>query len=141
MSAKIVLGRVKPLQRLGLIQGETLWLTQHEWQCGWYWAFGYIGNKDLHCHFKEFLENNEEASKVFVDPQYTDPDWWVIRDLFKQAYALQAAAEVYRYGGHQTTRKDVTDLIECPVKAKMLNQDLERILDTLWNFLETRRKS
>lgn len=118
-----------------------MWLTKHEWMCGWYWAFGWMGNKDLHCHFREFLKDAQEASKVFVDPQYSDKDWWVIRDLFKQAYTLQAAAEVYRYGGQQTSRKDVTDLIECPVKAKMLNEDLERILETLWNFLETRRKT
>lgn len=30
---------------------EKVYLEDFEWQCGWYWGGGYVGNKDFHCHF------------------------------------------------------------------------------------------
>ena len=30
---------------------EAVYLNGFEWDCGWYWGGGYIGNKDFHAHF------------------------------------------------------------------------------------------
>lgn len=40
-------------QFLGNIKGtlESIYLEGFEWACGWYWSGGYVGNKNLHCHF------------------------------------------------------------------------------------------
>jgi hypothetical protein len=54
--------------------------------------------------------------------------------LFKQAYALKAAAEVYVHGGHQTTEAGVTDLIKSAEKAAQLNADLKVVLDKAWEY-------
>ena len=60
---------------------------------------------------------------------------WVVRDLFKQAYALKDAAEIYQYGGHQTTRPGITDCIKNLEMAALINKDLETVLDKVWDFL------
>ena len=128
---KVLLGKVKDNAE-GYIAGERIWLTKHTWQCDWYWGFGYIGNKNLHTHFSSILEGDALASELFESTNISDNEWWVIRDLFKQAYALREAAAVYRHGGHQTTKLGTTDIIKDTVKAMVLNADLEIVLDKLW---------
>ena len=121
---------------------EKIYLTKHEWSCGWYWSFGWIENKHCPFHFESLLYINDGkgsykylASDLFSDTKITDKDWWVIRDLFVQAYALKNAAEVYRYGGHQTIKPGLTDIIKNTDTAKQINKDLEKVLNTLWDFL------
>lgn len=114
--------------------GENLYLEKHKWDCGWYWAMGYLGNVRCHFHFESFLDHNKLASELFETTPITDSEWWVIRDLFKQAYSLKAAAEVYLHGGHQTTREGITDILKSEDKAKALNADLELVLDLVWDF-------
>lgn len=137
METRVYLGRVKAAHKDDFIRGEPLYLDKHEWSCGWYWALGWIGNKDMHTHFdRSFLRGSlEPASEIFSDPTVSDKDWWVVRDLFVQAYALRAAAEVYRYGGHQANLEGVTDLLKSQGKSEVLNRDLELTLNTLWTFL------
>ncbi len=112
-----------------------LFLSKHSWDCNWYWAFGYIGNKNLHTHFDStFLQSSDVASKIFTDTPYGDTEWWIVRDLFIQAYALKKAAEVYRIGGHQTTVAGLTDIIINVDMATRLNGDLECVLNTVWDL-------
>ena len=75
------------------------------------------------------------ASALFSETPITDKEWWVIRDLFVQAYALKKAAEVYRYGGNQTTLQGVTDLIRSADLEARLNKDLFEVLEALWEFI------
>ena len=65
----------------------------------------------------------------------TQDQWWIIRELFTQAYALQKAAEVYQYGGHQTSKPGITDCIKNLEMAAQINKDLETVLDKVWDFL------
>lgn len=138
---KIRLGRLKlelPHDQV-FAAGEVIWLEKHKWDCGWYWGFGYLGNRNCHFHFDSLLYPKVdgvvlyEASKLFDETPITDKEWWVIRDLFVQAYALRRAAEVYRHGGHQTTLLGTTDLIKDVDMEKRLNADLEKVLDAVWN--------
>jgi len=124
---------------LGQTKGEhpeNVFLYDFQWDCGWYWGGGYIGNRNFHAHFDgAFLktpdirghslgnfvtpwtkleEYQKATAKVlrngaavwedlnfFLDnAQYTETEWWRIKDLFKQFYTLRAAAEVFQYGGH-----------------------------------------
>lgn len=116
--------------------GEKIWLTKHQWECGWYWGFGYVGNSKCHFHFDCFLEKSLTAAELFSDAKIADKDWWVIRDLFKQAYALKRAAEVYLHGGHQTHLEGVTDILRNNTMASLLNNDLEKVLNTAWDFIK-----
>ena len=136
---KILLGKVKT--KAGTCcDSENMYLEKHNWDCGWYWGFGYIGNKNCHSHFKSLLYNLNGvqwplASDLFETTKFTDSDWWIVRDLFVQAYALKKAAEIYRYGGHQTTKSELTNCIESKEKASVLNADLKIVLDKLWDFM------
>lgn len=139
---KIRLGRLKPDAGTSIADGEVVYLEKHRWDCGWYWAFGYLGNRNCHFHFDSLLYIKDgnggvkyEASDLFSETPITDKDWWELRDLFVQAYALRKAAEVYRYGGHQTSRPGVADLIRSEEMEARLNKDLEKVLDTLWDFV------
>lgn len=143
MNAKILLGNIKSHAHT-FVENEPIWLEKHRWDCGWYWAFGYIGNSEHHAHFDSLLHIKDSkdskgeikymASKLFKTTNITDEEWWVIRDLFVQAYALQKAAEVYRRGGNQTARPGVTDIIVNKARADQINADLAKVLDTVWDF-------
>ena len=113
-----------------------LYLSKHSWDCGWYWGFGYIGNSRLHMHIDSLINGEYDVNKIFDGSTgITQDQWWIIRDLFRQAYALKAAAEVYQYGGHQTTRPGMTDCIKNLEMAARINKDLEIVLNKVWDFL------
>jgi hypothetical protein len=120
--------------------GEAIYLRRHTWDCGWYWAFGYVGNRNLHFHFEALYTgvNGRKygVEEIFKKTKIEQSQWWVLRDLFIQAYALKRAAEVYRNGGHQTNIDGVTDILRSPKKAKMLNKDLEKVLDKIWSIAQ-----
>jgi hypothetical protein len=138
---KIHLGRLK--QDAGTYAaGENIYLTRHDWACGWYWSFGWVGNKNCHFHFDSLLYPKNAkgqvlccASEIFEKTNIGDKAWWVIRDLFVQAYALQKAAEVYRNGGHQTREKGVTGIVRNPERADQINADLKLVLDLVWDVV------
>ena len=138
---RVLLGRMKSDAGTSA-DGENVYLTKHSWDCGWYWSLGYLGNNNCHFHFDSILhikdsKNNIKhlASELFQTTNITDKEWWVIRDLFVQAYALKEAAAVYRHGGHQSALEGVTDIIRSPDMAKFINADLEKLLDVLWNYV------
>lgn len=120
---------------LGRHQGEPIYLTKHKWDCKWYWGFGYLGNDHWHFHFSSILEDHRLVSEYFDSTTISNSDWWVIRELFAQAYALKAAYEVfYRGGANQSHRKGVTDLLGDKELALRLKDDMERLLDRVWGF-------
>ena len=115
---------------------ERLYIEKHSWDCGWYWGFGYIGNSRSHMHFETLIDNTKyEPKEIFQNTEITIRDWWILRDLFVQAYALKKTAEVYRYGGHQTTCQYDTAVIQNHDKADAINADLKIVLDKIWEVL------
>ena len=148
MTDKIFLGKVKqqiestqsynPEKDDLWILGEDIYLEKHNWDCGWYWGFGYIGNKNLHTHSTVFTHELiwHHIDQVFKKSIFkNEQDFWIFKDLLKQAYTLQECAEIYQYGGHCTTNNK-TEIVRNKRKAKSINKDLEKVLDQLWNFLK-----
>jgi len=130
--------------------GERIYLNDFEWQCGWYWAGGYIGNKNLHCHFDgcfldvpdyrghplgnftpQMLSNGvaiwEPLSVFLDDAQYTENEWWRIKDLFRQFYAYKNAAECFQYGGHCTPHGRTESEINKSMADK-INNHIENVI-------------
>ena len=152
MKDKIYLGKVKPevesTQSYNqdkhdlYILGENIYLEKHSFDCGWYWGFGYIGNRRLHTHASIFINELlwHNKNEVFKESIFkTDDDFWIFKDLLKQAYTLQKCAEIYQYGGHCITHSK-TVIIKNNSKADIINKDLETVLDQLWTFLSQIRK-
>ena len=122
-------------------QYGRLYLSKHSWDCGWYWGFGYIGNSRLHMHIDSLIGAEYDIRSIFdKGSPITQNQWWIIRDLFTQAYALKKAAEVYQHGGHQTTKPGITDCIKNLEMAAQINKDLEIVLNKVWDFLSNEVK-
>jgi hypothetical protein len=120
---------------LGVHNDQPIHLTKHSWDCDWYWGFGYLGNRSWHYHFSSVLKDGLRADQYFSSSRISNDDWWVIRELFAQAYALEDAYGVYlRNTAGQTNRKGVTDLVGDKELAARINLDLEKILDKVWEF-------
>ena len=134
---KIFLGKIKKDFEDSTIANENLYLDKHSWDCGWYWGFGYIGNRNLHCHFDGHLLYKWDVDKIFDKPQYSQGTWYNIQDLFKQAYALKNAAAVYHSGGHITSDLSISALVRDKEMETRLNSDLQKVLDMLWDILST----
>ena len=128
---------------IGQINNENIYITKHSWDCGWYWGFGYLGNRNLHFHIESLIcerdhdgkQPSTEIKDIFTFPEFTQKQWWIIRDLFIQAYSLKKSAEVFLYGGHQTTKKGITDIIRNEELNKLLNENLKIVLDKVWQFM------
>ena len=112
MKETITLGRLRRDYKKDAVSGEVIELQKHSWDCDWYWGFGYIGNSRLHTHFNNiFLTEETDIDKIFEITDIRQDEWWILRDLFEQAYSLRSCAETYRHGGHQSTKKGTTDKI------------------------------
>lgn len=133
MTEKIILGIIKKGSGTHA-DGEVVMLEKHKWTCNWYWSFGWIGNARCHFHFDSLLKDSRYASELFKETKISDKQWWLMRDLFKQAYALRAAAETYQYGGHQCHEVGVTDVIYDSLRADMINKDVKKLLDAVWDI-------
>ena len=127
-------------------QNGPTFLEKHSFDCGWYWAFGYLGNRDCHWHIKSIINQPEEYCPTWTNIDHhfsstwlTQSQWWVLRDLFISAYALKKAAEVYKHGGHQTTMAQNLRIISKQM-SDQINADLEKLLDNIWNFLEEEKR-
>jgi hypothetical protein len=48
---------------------------------------------------------------------------------------MRDLAEVYQYGGHQTSLPGVTDRWKNNDKAAAINKDLNEVLIVLWNYI------
>jgi hypothetical protein len=124
MSGKIYLGNSE--------EWGSVYLSWHKWDCDWYWAFGYLGNVNCHYHFDDYLDGKHwKVESVFTSTWIKQELWWLMLDLFKQAYALKRVAEVYRHGGRVSSKPGITDAIKSQDKAAIINADLKIVLDKI----------
>jgi hypothetical protein len=159
---------------------EAIYLEDFSWDCGWYWGGGYIGNRNMHCHFdgcfldipdirghslggqfvtpwtpeSQYLKKADmvvinngcsvwEPLSFFLDEaQYSEREWWRIKDLFKQFYALRAAAECFQYGGHCTSEarnpleinKEMQDKINAHI-GNVIIPEIRKVLNKEAGFI------
>ena len=103
-------------------EGYTMWLESPQWDCDWYWGFGYVEtynrknpniSNDIqsHSHISGLLGQQEKYdyekgcfvktefihnlidSPDFVDTTFNESESWQLTELFKQFYLLQEMAE------------------------------------------------
>lgn len=58
---------------------------------------------------------------TFLDdsPKHISENWWRIKDLFKQFYALKESAEVFQHGGHCTPKGRTDKEIDAGMAEKI----------------------
>lgn len=121
---------------LGKINGEYVYLEKHKWDCGWYWGFGYIRSESCNFHIDSLITRETDINKIFESTKVSQEDWWILRDLFIQAYAIKKCTEVYRHGGNQTEKAKPFRVVRDDELIKRLNSDLEILLNNIWDFIK-----
>ena len=128
--------------RLGKIDGENHYLRKPSWDCGWYWAVGYMGNKNCHYHMDGFArEHNmhlrDALMETFGESLTIGPrGLWTFTELMYTAYSLKEAAEVLGRGGSHTAKNPCADTIRNISEAERINSKvLPAIFDEMWKVL------
>ena len=114
---------------IGERDGEKIYLSAPSWDCGWYWGFGYLGNKNCHYHVDgltkhesydfdskvwkyEFTNLFDGFKKHFGNSLIVrDSQLWTLCELFKTFYTLRETAEVLGRGGSHYTNNPCKDVI------------------------------
>lgn len=106
---------------------EKIYLSAPSWDCGWYWGWGYLGNKDCHYHLNgiDKSKNLFDALKEHFGNSLTlkeDEDIWTFCELVKTYYTLRETAEVLGRGGSNYTSNPCADIIRNETEAKRINE-------------------
>jgi len=127
---------------LGKVGGKRIYLSPPSWDCGWYWGFGYLGNKDCHYHVKGLMEKTnlfDGIKQHFDDGTFVlkqDKDTWILSELFATFYALRKTAEVLGRGGSHYTSNPCKDIITNKQEVKRINEIvLPAIFDEIYKLL------
>lgn len=126
-------------------QGEKIFITKPEWDCNWYWSFGYLGNKNCHYQLNNYQnKNNKIRNKNMYDCLTDDyklnpkieENLWQFCELALTIYTLKEAAEVIGLGGSHMTKNYCEDIIKNPEETKRLNEVvIPTLCQTLWNLI------
>lgn len=86
--------------------GETIWLREASFDCGWYWGFGYLHTKGSHTHYDSAIIGRHNGAMCHVIGDHadikthlTDKEQWTLTELMQSFYTLKQAAEVFGRGG------------------------------------------
>lgn len=119
------------------LDGEVIYLDLPTWSCGWYWGFGYLGNRNCHYHLKTYKEEGGfgkhrdiymfEALKAdykLCPALADDNNLWKFCELVKTVYALLEVAEIFHRGGSHYSSNPCKDLLKSPEQCKHINEVL-----------------
>jgi len=123
---------------MGKVNNECIYLSAPNWDCGWYWGFGYLGNKDCHYHLNGLNNkiNLYDAIREHFGKSLTikeDKDIWTFCELVLTAYSLKETAEVLGRGGSHMTKNPCQNIIKNEVEEKRIN---EIVLPAIFNAIE-----
>lgn len=94
-------------------------------ECGWYWGFGYLGNKNCHYHLKNYKQiagfSDYRSISMFdafkmdytlCDVLQNDTTLWTFCELTQTAYSLLAVAEIFSRGGSHQSKNPCQELLK-----------------------------
>lgn len=126
---------------IGTHNGERIYLSPPSWDCGWYWGFGYLGNRNCHYHLSGVDEGKninlyDALKQHFQDFQIDDKKLWTFCELVRSAYTLKEAAEVLGRGGSHYTTNPCADTIKSEAETARINEIvLPAIFDAIADLL------
>ena len=119
-------------------KGENIYLSPPTWDCGGYWSFGYLGNRNCHYHLDGLSAKHntymyDAMKKEFGDSLiFPENLLWEFCELAKSAYQLKSTAELYGRGGSRICLNRAKDTIINTDIAEDINN---RILPTVFNAI------
>lgn len=137
---------------IGCNEGKRIYLSAPSWDCGWYWGFGYLGNRNYHYHvdgltsidtYKDGAWNHknvnlydgfiEHFGKTLI---VRKSQLWKICELFKTFYVLKESAAVLGRGGAHYTTNPAEDIIKNPTEVERINNVvLPQIFEEIYKIL------
>jgi hypothetical protein len=139
---------------LGENNGEKIYLSPPSWDCGWYWGFGYLGNKDCHYHVDGLkkIETYDHKKQVWnyelvnlyegfkrhfgKTLRVRESKLWTLAELFETFYTLKETAEVLGRGGSHLTSNPCKDIIINENEVKRINEIvMPTIFDSIHSIL------
>lgn len=139
---------------IGMHNEEKIYLSAPSWDCGWYWGFGYLGNKDCHYHIDGLTKHEEyDHEKGCLKYEFTDlydgfkkhfgaslivrdSQLWKLVELLKTFYILKETAETLGRGGaHYTTNPCKDVIINTEETARINNIVLPAIFEEIYKIL------
>lgn len=105
---------------------ERIFLTKPSWDCGLYWGFGFLGNKNCHYH----LSGYDKGRNIYMHDALLNDyklnnsiqnNLWEFCELVKTAYTLKDTAEVLGRGGSHYTTNPCSEIIKNPAEVERIN--------------------
>lgn len=115
-----------------------IYLSAPSWECGWYWGFGYLGNKYEHYHLNGYANGRNINMYDALQTDYIlNPEiahsLWKFCELVLSAYRAKKAAEFLGRGGAHITTNVCKDIILNKEESDRLNVVvLPAIFDALY---------
>lgn len=86
--------------------GMKVYMEKENWDCDWYWGFGYVrtykrGDVFDYQHFDNlFLSGNifDSYKDYFIESTLNDDEIWMLLGYMKEYYVLKEYAELLQYG-------------------------------------------
>lgn len=134
--------------RIGVMDRRGVLLRVPSFDCGWYWGFGYLGNRDCHFHLNslEVMDSSlanknmyDQLIGLFGDSLTIPKDkLWQFCEIVNSVYTLKKAAELFGRGGsHYTTNPDASTL-KIPEYENHINSELIPMqIRSLWALLDS----
>jgi hypothetical protein len=139
---------------LGYNNNEPIYLSPPSWNCGWYWGFGYLGNRNRHYHVEGLTKHETyNFEKKFFEYEFTNlydgfikhfgntlrvrkSELWTLVELFKTFYTLKETAEVLGRGGSHYTSNPAKDIIINKDEVTRINSIvLPQIFEEIYKIL------
>ena len=123
-------------------EGTKYWLEAPSWDCGWYWAFGYVEtytnnnypekSRDInsHQHFDSLFLNDSKVNafdafkEFFKETTLNEKEIWLLIDYMYSFYALKRAAEILSRGYSHMTEKAKLSEVQNSEMAKEINEKM-----------------
>jgi len=121
---------------------ERVFITKPTWDCGWYWSFGYLGNKDWYYHLKGYTNgrNINMYDALMADYELNptiERNLWTFCELAETIYTLGESAEIFKRGGSHYTNNPCAELIKKPDWVDEINNViLPQTMQTLWDLIQ-----
>lgn len=145
----------KDIYLLGKDNGGTLyWLEAGNWDCKWYWGFGYVetytNNKNpgksrdiqSHQHFNWlFFNKNKDGhtafKEFFAETPFTDSEIWKLLELMKAFYTAREYSDMIYRGGANYTTNPVKEVIQNETEYDRINKEMiPAIMQEVYIILE-----
>ena len=133
--------------------GQSYFLQEAVWDCGWYWGGGYVeiftnnnnpaNSKDIssHSHFDSlFLNGNKLAfdmfKEFFAETPFTESEIWKICELMKSFYIARQYSDMLHRGGAHQTSNPAKSVIQNDDEYKRINEKvIPAIMEELYKIL------